>query len=184
MDIPNLDEPCGQHFTYRDFIECSDSWKRTHVDNTPQQRETYLAIDQLVSEILDPVKEIFGKVVLTYGFSSAALVKEVKTNAYPNITPSGDQHASCELNRNGKLICDRKGLAVDFYVAGVSSLEVAKWIVQNTYFDRLYFYSAHRPFHVSIGPDDSKSIVFMDGYRGGRHQPKVMALDKFLQSKF
>jgi len=184
MDIPNLDEQCGKHFTYRDFIECSDSWKRTQVDNTPKQPETYLAIDLLVKEILDPVTETFGQVILTYGFSSAALVKEVKTNSYPNITPSGDQHASCELNRNGNLICDRKGLAVDFYVAGVSSFEVAKWIVQNTKFDRLYFYSAHRPFHVSVGPDESKSIVFMDGYRGGRHQPKVMTLERFVQSNF
>jgi hypothetical protein len=25
---PDLDEQCGRHFTYRDFVECSDTWWR------------------------------------------------------------------------------------------------------------------------------------------------------------
>jgi len=179
-DTLDVDSQVGKHFTYRDFIECSDSWKRTQVDNVPQQLATYQAIDLLVERVLDPVSEKFGRVILTYGFSAPALVKAVKQNAYPNITPSGDQHASCELNRNGKPVCPRLGIAVDFHVAGVSSHEVASWIAQNTQFDRLYFYSKHRPFHISVGPEESGSIVFMDGFRGGRHQPKVMKLDKFL----
>lgn len=169
-----------KYFTYRDFIECSDSWKRTNVDNVPKQPETYASMRMMAERILDPVSEQFGQVILTYGFSSAALFNKVKENAFPNITPSGDQHASCEINRNGKPICPRLGLAVDFYVAGVSSHDVAVWIITNTEFDRLYFYSAHRPFHVSVGPEDNKAIVFMDGYRGGRHQPKVMNTQKFL----
>jgi len=180
-DIPGLDEPCGQHFRYRDFIECSDSWRLSQVDNVPLQADTYRAMQTMAEQILDPVTEQFGRVILTYGFSSANLVKRVKQNPYPNITPSGDQHASCELNRNGMPICPRLGIAVDFHVAGVSSHEVACWITRNTPFDRLYFYSRHRPFHVSIGPDHSRSIVFMDGYRGGRHQPRVMNEATFLE---
>ncbi len=182
-EIPDIDRSCGQYFTYRDFIECSDSWKRCEVDNVPKQPATYRAIDRLVSEILDPVSEQFGRVILTYGFSSAALVKEVSKIPYPNITKSGDQHASCELNRNDNPICDRLGIAVDFYVAGVSSYEVATWVICNTDFDRLYFYSKHRPFHVSVGPEENRSIVFMDGYRGGAHQPRVMKKEKFLSFK-
>ena len=167
MPLPNIDSSCGTYFTYRDFIECSDSWWRTRVENTPQQVETYQAIEQLTKAILDPVKEQFGKVYLTYGFSSETLVKEVKTNPCPNITPAGDQHAGCELNRNDNLICKRQGIAVDFYVGGVSSQTVACWVAEHTPFDRPYFYSAHSPFHVSHGPENNRSIVYMEGYLGG-----------------
>jgi len=134
----------------------------------------------MTEEILDPVEEEFGKVYLTYGYSSPALVKAIKQNPYPNITPSGDQHSGSELNRNENLICDRRGIAVDFYVGGVSSLIVAQWVASNTNFDRLYFYSAHRPFHVSIGPDNSKLVMYMRGYLGGRFQPIRYNLDKLL----
>jgi len=88
-DTLDVDRQVGKHFSYRDFIECSDSWKRTLVDNVPVQSATYQAIDLLVERVLDPVSEKFGRVILTYGFSSSALVKDVKQIAYPNITPSG-----------------------------------------------------------------------------------------------
>jgi hypothetical protein len=180
LNLPTIDEPCGIHFTYRDYLECSDSWKKFKVDNLPKSEGTYEAMRLMSERILDPVSEKFGRVILTYGFSSQELVKKVKKNSYPNINPSGDQHASCEVNRNGSPVCSRLGIAVDFYVAGVSSYEVACWVIEKTEFDRLYFYSKHRSFHVSVGPEVNKVVVFMDGYRGGRHQPKVMSPDKFL----
>lgn len=136
---------------------------------------------RMAVEILDPVREHFRQpVILTYGFSGPALTKVLRTQSYPNITPEGDLHAGSELNRNGNLICERRGIAVDFYVAGTRSWDVARWVVQNTPFDRLYFYSAHRPFHVSIGPEQNGSIVFMRGFRGGPHQPVVMKRENFL----
>jgi len=179
LELPHIDGKCGEHFTYRDFIECSDSWKKHPVSNIPKQLETYRAIERLCSDILDPVCSTFGEVILTYGFSSPTLVAEVKKNKFPNITPAGDQHAGCELNSRGNLICSRRGIAVDFYVSGRSSLEIARWVVRETKFDRLYFYSPHRPFHVSVGPEESRSIVWMDGYRGGRHQPRVLKSEVF-----
>ncbi|MBY5990512.1 hypothetical protein [Ferrimonas balearica] len=177
--LPSPDSSCGKHFTYKDFIECSDSWVRARPSNVPQQLATYQAIDTLCQTVLDPIWAQFGPIKLTYGFSSASLVKVVKETPYPNITPSGDQHAGCELNRAGKPICPRLGQAVDCYVPGVSSLVVAQWAAQHTPFDRLYFYSAHRPFHISAGPDNSRSIVWMDGYRGGGHQPRVQSPQRF-----
>ena len=179
MNLPDIDTKCGKHFRYRDFIECSYTWNKTRVDNIPKQIETYRSMEAITSEILDPVQEEFGKIILTYGFSSAALVKEIKINPYPNITPSRDQHAGSELNRNKALICKRRGIAVDFYVGGVSSHIVACWVAENTNYDRLYFYSTHSPFHVSYGPDQSKSIVYMKGFLGGRHQPYVLTTGKF-----
>ncbi len=180
METSSIDAKCGEHFTYRDFIECSDSWKKSRVGNIPKQLGTYQAMERISKGILDPVYEKFGQTYLTYGFSSATLVKEIKKNPFPNITPAGDQHASCEFNRNGNPICKRLGIAVDFYVGGVSSHEVACWVVKNTNFDRLYFYSPHSPFHVSVGEDETRSIVHMKGFLGGRHQPHVMNVDRFL----
>ncbi|WP_156043016.1 peptidase M15 [Marinobacterium lacunae] len=180
MELPDLDQPCGAHFIYRDFCECSDTWKAHKIDNTPKELETYESIRDMCREILDPVWREFGEVKLTYGFSSPALVNLVKKQSYPNITPSGDQHSGSEINRNGKRICSRLGISVDFYVKGVSSLQVAQWVVKNTNFDRLYFYSSHRPFHVSVGPECKKKIVLMDGYRGGRHQPINRSVEQFL----
>lgn len=183
MSLPDIDSHCGKHFIYRDFIECSDTWNRTRVDNLPKKIDTYRAIEAITDTILDPAQEAFGKVYLTYGFSSATLVKEIKKNPYPNITPSGDQHAGAEVNRNNSLICKRLGIAVDFYVGGVSSLEVACWVAENTNFDRLYFYSPHCPFHVSYGPEHNKSIVYMKGFLGGRHQPYVINKEKLRNLK-
>lgn len=180
MELPDLDSSCGKYFTYRDFAECSDTWRAYKIDNIPKEPGTYEAIRKMCSEILDPVWEKFGEVKLTYGFSSPALVNLVKKQKFPNVTESTDQHAGSEINRNGNNICSRLGIAVDFYVKGCSSLLVAQWVVRNTNFDRLYFYSPHRPFHVSVGPERKRSIVWMDGYRGGRHQPKVQTIERFL----
>lgn len=180
MDRPNIDLQCGKYFSYRDFFECSDTWKSSGVDNIPKESATYHSIREICREILDPVWEEFGEIKLTYGFSSAALVKLIKKQKFPNITQNTDQHSGWELNRNGIPYCRRLGIAVDFYVAGQSSLAVAQWVAKNTNFDRLYFYSSHRPFHVSVGPECKRSIVWMKGFRGGRHQPRVLSLDAFL----
>jgi len=83
FELPHIDEKCGEHFTYRDFIECSDSWKKHPVANIPKQLKTYRAIERLCSDILDPVWSTFGEVILTYGFSSPTLVAEVKKNKFP-----------------------------------------------------------------------------------------------------
>jgi hypothetical protein len=180
-----LESHCGEFLSYGDFITCSDTWKRLDrdggIDNIPRQSETWASMERMARDILDPVRRHFEqRVILTYGFSGPALARALRATEYPNITPSGDQHAGSELNRNGNLICKRRGIAVDFHVAGTSSWEVARWVVENTPFDRLYFYSAHRPFHVSVGPDENRSIVFMRGYRGGPHQPITMTRSKFL----
>src|SRR5207302_7558431 len=97
----------------------------------------------------DPVVEYFGAIKLTYGFASTAL-----TNLIPkDIAPRLDQHAACETSRNGRLICPRRGAAVDFLVEYEDMVEVARWISTNCSFDRMYVYGADRPIHVSAGPD-------------------------------
>lgn len=165
--LPRLDEPCSKHFRYRDLIECGETWHRYQIDNRPQRAETYAAIRDLCARVLDPVVEQFGPIELTYAFVSPALDRLVRLKPYPRTTRRLDQHAGCELNRNGRPYCTRLGLAADIQVAGVSQLLVARWVIANTGFDRLYFYGDGRPFHVSVGPENSRFLWRFPGFGSG-----------------
>ena len=176
-NIPDPEEHCGFNFRYADFIYCGETQKRTSCENLPKQPQTYTALADLSAFVLDPIIDYFGMIELTYGFASSALAKLIKER----IDPSRDQHASHEVKRTGRLICERKGAAVDFLVADEDMLEVAQWVVSHTPFDRLYFYGKDRPLHVSFGPDNSKQIVLMLAGPSGKRVPKVQKLDSFLK---
>ena len=129
-NIPDLEERCGLNFRYANFIFCGETQKRTLCHNIPKQPQTYTALADLSAFILDPIIDYYGMIELTYGFASSTLTKLIKER----IDPSRDQHASCEVKRTGRLICTRKGAAVDFLVADENMLEVAQWVVAHTPF--------------------------------------------------
>jgi hypothetical protein len=170
-DVPSIDEPCGRVFTYRQLIECGETWERTRCDNAPQQPETYNALYDLATSVLDPVVDYFGAIKLTYGFSSPVLTRAIAER----IAPKLDQHASCEVGRAGRLICPRGGAAVDFLVEYEDMLEVARWVAANCTFDRLYVYGKDRPVHVSLGPDLAGEIFELTT-KGNRRVPRRIAL--------
>lgn len=161
MDSRSLDRAASRHFTIRDLCECSEAWRRTRIDNRPQTAETYSALESLARQVLDPLVDRFGKVTLTYGFASSALSRAIGRGVAPRL----DQHAGHERNSAGRLICPRLGQACDLFVPQVSSWEVARFIVDETPFDRLYLYGENRPVHVSHGPDHARSVTYVD--RGG-----------------
>jgi len=173
--LPHLDERCGKHFLFRNFIECGETQAKTNLPNIPQQVETYNVLTRLATLILDPVIDYFGEIVLTYGFCSRELAKHISGR----IAPPLDQHATCELNTRGQAICKRLGAAVDFIVTDESMLEVAQWIVQHTPFDRLYFYGNDRPVHVSCGPENKREVVVMTVSKTGRLVPRVVSAKEF-----
>ena len=119
----------------------------------------------------------FGMIRLTYGFCSPELAREIPAR----IDPKLDQHAAHELNRRGRPVCARLGAAVDFIVEDEDMLEVARWVAANTPFDRLYFYGADRPIHVSYGPEQSRQVVRMVPAAGGRLVPRVVGIARFLE---
>ena len=174
--LPRLEERCGQHFCFRDFVACGETQAKTGLGNIPQQVETYNALTRLTTKILDPVVDYFGEIVLTYGFCSRELAKNVPGR----MAPALDQHAGHELNTRGQPICKRLGAAVDFIVTDESMLEVAQWIVQYTPFDRLYFYGDDKPVHVSCGPDDTREVVIVKASKSGRSVPRVIKPETFL----
>lgn len=144
--IPNLDTPCGKYFTYRDFIICGETQARTGLSNLPKEADSYTAIYELATNILDLVIDYYGMIKLTYGFCSTELAKEISGRISPNL----DQHAAHEKKRNGKFICERLGAACDFIIEDEDMEEVVQWVCENTNFDRIYFYRNDRPIHVSF----------------------------------
>lgn len=175
--IPSLDDFCGANFKYRDFVECGQTQKRLGVSNVPLNPKTYNALSRLALEVIDPVIDYFGSIVLTYGFSSSELAKKIDSN----IAPKLDQHSGHECNRLGNPICDRLGIACDFIVEDESMFEVARWAASHTNFDRLYFYGDDRPIHVSAGPENLKQVTLMlPSKTSNRRVPRSMTVDQFL----
>jgi hypothetical protein len=149
-----LDQPCGENFTYRDFIECGDTQKRTGIANLPKQPETYTAFLDLAVHVLDPIIDYFGMIKLTYGFCSKDLENQISSGIAPRI----DQHASHEKNRKGNYVCDRLGAAVDFLVEDEDMFEVIQWIDNNLKFDRCYYYGGSLPVHISFSKNNKGDI--------------------------
>jgi len=160
----------GKEITINNLIECGETQLKLGLDNNPKQMESFNSLFDLIEHILNPVAKHLGDIQLTYGFCSLELSKHIHSKIYPKL----DQHSACELNSKGDLICERKGASCDFYVKGVSSLTLAKWITTNTKFDRLYFYGDKLPIHVSYSPDHSRQIVTMNKGKSGKLIPKVI----------
>jgi hypothetical protein len=177
--IPSLDQQCGQNLTYRQLIECGETQARLGIPNLPLNPATYNALFDLCMNILDPVINYFGSIKLTYGFSSHALSSKIDGR----IAPKLDQHAAHECNRLGNPICDRLGAAVDFIVEDENMLEVAQWIVENTTFDRLYYYGESRPIHLSFSEKPVSQITLMIQSSSGRQVPKTISPEQFKSMK-
>ena len=166
--LPDLDAHCGQYFTYRQLIECGETHSKTGLATLPKQPDSYTALCDLTIHILDPVIDYFGMVKLTYGFCSPELARHIKGR----IAPKLDQHAACELNRKGGPVCPRLGAAVDFIVEDEDMEEVARWIIANLPYDRLYFYGKDRPVHASYSATPAKEAWEMREI-GGRRVPRA-----------
>ena len=174
--LPNIDEQCGANFSYRDLIECGETQAAMEMENSPQQAASFNALCDLAVNLLDPVIDYFGMIELTFGFCSPALARKIPGR----IDPKRDQHAAHELNRRGRLVCERLGAAVDFLIEDEDMLEVAQWVAANTPFDRLYFYRKDKPIHLSVGPNHDRAIVRMVASKSARLIPRVTSLSDFL----
>ncbi|MDR5778135.1 DNA phosphorothioation-associated putative methyltransferase [Caballeronia sp. LZ065] len=170
--IPDLNAPCGAFLTYRALIECGETRQRLDIANLPLNPESYNALHDLATQILDPVIEYFGAIRLTYGFSSAELTRNIKRG----IAPELDQHAACEHGPKGGFVCERGGAACDFFIEDEDMHDVAEWIISNLPFDRLYYYGPDRPLHVSYTPEPARLSYRMILSSSGRVMPRPFPL--------
>jgi len=88
---------------------------RKGIDNTPTEQHIQ-NLKQLAKHILQPVRNMFGPVVITSGYRSPELCVNIGSSMK-------SQHT--------------KGEAADFEVIGISNMKVAKWIKDNLQFDQL-----------------------------------------------
>lgn len=175
-----LKDACSKYFTYDDFISCGQTQHESGVDNYPKSDESISAIRTLAVNVLDKVRDEFGPLSITYGFVSLKLISEMRRRGVRRISPSLDQHSSYELNTNGKRICERGGLACDFFVHEQNSEIVTNWIIRNCEFDRLYFYGIDRPIHVSYSPELSGKVSIMTECNG-KLMPRTIKKERFLE---
>jgi len=176
-NFPDISSKCSNHFSYKDLVYCGETQAETGLANLPEQQKSYDALQAIAQNVLDLVVERFGSLKLTYAFCSSELSKIIPSRIAPKI----DQHSSYELNKAGNLICDRGGAAVDFLIDDRSMLGVAKWVVENIHFDRLYFYGDCLPIHVSYGPQETGQIVMMTNKSKNRIVPKVITREAFYE---
>jgi DNA phosphorothioation-associated putative methyltransferase len=170
--IPELDEPCGENLTFRDLVECGAGWQTHQLPNLPLHPDSYTALYDLATRLLDPVIDYFGDIVLTFGFCSPELARKLKWGALKT-----DQHAAHELGRTGKPVCARLGAAVDFLVEDEDMLEVAQWIVSEELpFDRMVLYGTDRPMHLSFRLQGSQEVEL----RSGEGAPRAVSAEELL----
>lgn len=172
-----LNEKCSKYFTYKDLIICGDTVKTKNIENQPIQDESWNCLANLACSILDPIYEEYREIELTYGFCSHLLSKAITQNIYPSL----DQHSCMEVNSKGTRLCSRGGAAVDIIVKKADSFELARWVVENLEFDRLYYYGRTRPIHISYKRDPIGAIVLMrPSSTTGKRIPKNISKQEFL----
>ena len=129
----------SRNFTLSELIK-SDTAIRKGINNNPNSGQIEKLKD-LCENILQPVRDHFGRVKVTSGFRSPDLCIAIGSSV-------NSQHAKAE--------------AADFEVVGTDNAELADWIYKNLNFDQLIleFYTPGEPnsgwIHCSYTPDQPR----------------------------
>ena len=114
----------SRNFTHQELIK-SDTAIRLDINNNPNSGQIE-KLKALCENILQPVRDHFGRVKVTSGFSSEQLCLKIGSSI-------NSQHAKAE--------------AADFECLGTDNAELADWIYSNLEFDQLIleFYTPGEP---------------------------------------
>ena len=130
----------SRNFTLSELIK-SDTAIRKGINNNPNA-EQIEKLKALCENILQPVRDHFGRVKVTSGFRSVDLCLAIGSS-------SNSQHAKAE--------------ACDFECIGVDNAELADWIKDNLPYDQLIveYYTPGEPnsgwIHCSYVPDQPRA---------------------------
>ena len=136
-----------RNFTLSELTK-SDTAIRMDINNNPSA-EQIEKLKALCENILQPVRDHFGRVKVTSGFRSVELCLAIKSSA-------NSQHAKAE--------------AADFECPGVDNAELADWIYKNLEPDQLIleFYTPGEPnsgwIHCSWIPEGRRA-QYMHAYK-------------------
>ena len=137
----------SRNFTLQELIK-SDTAIRLNIDNNPNGDQID-KLKQLCENVLQPVRDQFGRVKVTSGFRSPELCRAIGSS-------ENSQHAKAE--------------AADFEVIGVDNAELADWIHKCLETDQLIleFYTPGEPnsgwIHASWIPYQPRR-QFLHAYR-------------------
>ena len=136
-----------RNFSLQELIK-SDTAIRKGIDNNPNADQIE-KLKMLCENVLQPVRDHFGRVKVTSGYRSAELCVAIGSSI-------NSQHAKAE--------------AVDFEVLGVDNAEVADWVKMNCNTDQLIleYYTPGEPnsgwIHASYIPFQPRA-QYMRAYR-------------------
>jgi uncharacterized protein YcbK (DUF882 family) len=137
----------SRNFSLQELIK-SDTAIRKGIDNNPNADQIE-KLKELCENILQPVRDHFGRVKVTSGFRSATLCEAIGSS-------SRSQHCKAE--------------AADFECVGIDNAELADWIKDNLPYDQLIveYYTPGEPnsgwIHCSYVPDQPRAS-FLWAYR-------------------
>ena len=137
----------SRNFSLQELTK-SDTAIRKGINNNPSSGQIEKLKD-LCENILQPVRDHFGRVKVTSGFRSPELCAAIGSSV-------NSQHAKAE--------------AADFEVMGTDNAELADWIYKNLEFDQLIleFYTPGEPnsgwIHCSYTPDQPRK-QFLHAYK-------------------
>ena len=137
----------SRNFTLSELIK-SDTAIRKGINNNPNA-EQIEKLKDLCENILQPVRDHYGRVKVTSGFRSSELWAAIGSSV-------NSQHAKAE--------------AADFECLGTDNAELADWINQNLDYDQLIleFYTPGEPnsgwIHCSYTPDQPRK-QFLHAYK-------------------
>ena len=137
----------SRNFSLQELIK-SDTAIRKGIDNNPNADQIE-KLKLLCENILQPVRDHFGRVKVTSGFRSEQLCLKIGSSV-------NSQHARAE--------------AADFECIGVDNAELADWIYANLEFDQLIleFYTPGEPnsgwIHCSWIPEGRRAS-FLHAYK-------------------
>ena len=139
----------SRNFTLQELIK-SDTAIRLDINNNPNSGQIE-KLKLLCENILQPVRDHFGRVKVTSGFRSEEFCLKIGSSV-------NSQHARAE--------------AADFEVIGTDNAELADWIHKNLEADQLIleFYTPGEPnsgwIHCSYVPDQPRR-QFLHAYKSG-----------------
>ena len=137
----------SRNFSLQELTK-SDTAIRKGIDNNPNADQIE-KLKALCENILQPVRDHFGRVKVTSGYRSVELCTAIGSSV-------NSQHAKAE--------------AADFEVMGTDNAELADWIHSNLSYDQLIleYYTPGEPnsgwIHCSYIPEGSRA-QFMHAYR-------------------
>ena len=137
-----------RNFTLSELTK-SDTAIRKGINNNPNAEQVE-KLKALCENILQPVRDHFGRVKITSGFRSVELCTAIGSSA-------NSQHAKAE--------------AADFECPGVDNAELADWIHKNLSYDQLIleFYTPGEPNSwldtLLVDPGPTKSVIFTWAYK-------------------